>query len=155
MWGYFNLVILLEAAQHWLIKRWIYNEDVCLNIHATLLSPACGDFWCMTTTFGPRKLRLRLCYGDGERPNEMIRMIIFNDILQVIKDKLLETQAKIAIVHHFTSVAPCESCWLTSSPCLSSSRMSSSMRLSVDARVSFIISWVIPDDGDHKQDRSI
>ena len=43
-----------------------------------------------------------------------------------------------------TSVAPCESCWLTSSPRLINSWISPSILLSVDARVSFIISWVMP-----------
>lgn len=55
-----------------------------------------------------------------------------------------------------TSVAPWESCWLTSSSCLSSSWMSPSIRLSVDARVSLIISWVMPanqiNDVNHKGD---
>lgn len=49
-----------------------------------------------------------------------------------------------------TSVAPCESWWLTSSPCLSSSWISPSNLLSVDARVSLIISWVIPGNQTHR-----
>lgn len=52
---------------------------------------------------------------------------------------------------YLTSVAPWESCWLTSSPCLISSWMSPSILLSVDARVSLIISWVMPVNQIHKQ----
>ncbi|TNN66386.1 hypothetical protein EYF80_023425 [Liparis tanakae] len=45
-------------------------------------------------------------------------------------------------VQSLTSVAPWESCWFTSSPCRSSSWTSAIILISVDARVSLIISWV-------------
>lgn len=67
----------------------------------------------------------------------------------------VEKSRKTNRAQSLTSVAPWESCWLTSSPCLSSSWMSPSIRLSVDARVSLIISWVMPVNQMHKQNHSV
>lgn len=154
--GYFNLMTHTQTELE-LIKRWIYNEAVCLNIHATLLSPCSWRLLMHFNYFSSNIVLFLYFYVRKDRLLNQTKWALIGIIFSSpsYHFNATSTHVRVVLFASLTSVAPWESCWFTSSPCLSSSWMSPSMRLSVDARVSFIISWVIPDDRDHKQDRSI